>query len=73
MKARRRIVVLGAVADLTFQPSLIDNTMATATVTPELHRQIAAAIEAIPTAHREPPEDGIVVADPSSAFHRVQD
>jgi hypothetical protein len=44
-----------------------------ATVTPELHRQIAAAIEAILPPHREPPDDSIVVADPSSAFDRIQD
>lgn len=42
-------------------------------MTPELYRQIAAAIEVILPPHREPPDDSIVVADPSSAFDRIQD
>ena len=43
------------------------------TVTPALHRQLAQAIEAIPTVHIEAPVAGEVVADPEAFYTRLQD
>lgn len=43
------------------------------TIYPQLANQIAAAIEAIPTANRQQPGDQIIVSDPDIAFQYLQD